>query len=117
MNPFEVACVARLNEALEKMEYQLLELSREYVEEIKAENPDDYELELVFEFCAGEEDIASWFEDMKAHLKDFSNTKPEWGLRVELITMWHLIILCEVKNTAGYFIFFTTIYMFPGKRF
>ena len=77
MEPSKVAAIEKLNKVLENIEYQLLELAREYEQEIKAENPDDYELDLIFKFCAGEEEIASWFKSMKIHLENFKKMELE----------------------------------------
>jgi len=80
MEPSKVVAIEKLNKVLENIEYQLLELAREYEQEIKVENPDDYELDLIFEFCAGEEEIASWFKSMKIHLENFRKMELDWGL-------------------------------------
>ena len=72
--------VKKLNDVLEKLEYRLIELGREYLEELKAENPDDYELDVIFEFCAGEEEIASWFENIRSVLEEDWRKKLNWGL-------------------------------------
>ena len=80
MEPQKVTAIEKFNKVLENIEYQILELAKEYEKEIKAENPDDYELEVIFEFCTKEEEIASWFEDMKIRLEDFRKGELDWGI-------------------------------------
>jgi len=75
-----VARVKKLNASLEKLEYKLIDLGKTYLEELKSENPDDYELDVIFEFCAGDEGIASWFEDIRIVLEEDWRKKLEWGL-------------------------------------
>jgi len=80
METDKVARIERLNQTLEKLEYKLMALGKTYLEEVKSEKPDDYELEVVFEFCAGEKEIASWFEDIRGVLEEDWRKKLNWGL-------------------------------------
>jgi len=80
MEPQKVASIEKFNKVLENIEYQILRLAKEYEKEIKVENPDDYELEVIFEFCADEEEKASWFEDMKFCLERIREGSHDWGL-------------------------------------
>jgi len=80
METDKVARIEKLNRKLEKLEYKLIDLGKTYLEEVKSQKPDDYELEVVFEFCAEEKEIASWFEDLRIRLEDEYIRKLDWGL-------------------------------------
>jgi len=65
METHKIVRIERLNQKLEKFGYKPIDLGKTYLEEVKSEKSDDYELDVVFEFCAREKKMVSWFEDIR----------------------------------------------------